>query len=99
MAETMPKADEPPRLIGIGSKEMPNLTFSIYVDSESVFCGTAIDALIQMYALYWIFNIEYPSDAKIAFTFIAAVLLRKKVSQYYAKYRTILNFLENLELF
>ena len=61
---------------------MSNLTFSIYVDSEPLFCGTAIDALIQIYALYWIFNIEYPSVAKIAFTFIAAVLLRKKVSRH-----------------
>ena len=49
----------------------------------SLFSGTAIEALLQMYAFYWVFNIEYPSDAKVAYTFISAVLFRKKVQQYY----------------
>ena len=98
VSEIKPKIDEPPRLIGIGTNNMPNLTFALFVDGEAIFSDTAIEALLQMYALYWVFNIEYPSDAKAAYTFISAVLFRKKVQQYYTKYRTIINILEQLDL-
>ncbi|XP_033228847.1 uncharacterized protein LOC117180457 [Belonocnema kinseyi] len=46
ISQTQPKADEPQRLIGIGNLEMANRTYSLYVNEEAIFCGSAIEALI-----------------------------------------------------
>ena len=99
IAMTKPRAYEPPRLIAIGRNEFTNLEFFIYVDQEVMFSGGAVDALLQLFALYWVFNIEYPSDAKIAFIFVAAVLMQKRVSHIYEKYKRVINCLEKLALF
>lgn len=65
-------------MIGIGDMGLSNLEFSVYVDQRVMFSGTAIEALYQMFALYWIFNINNPADDKMAFTFVSAVLFQKK---------------------
>lgn len=86
-------------MIGVGDINLPNLSFSLYVDQQAMFAGSAIESLIHMYALFWVFDIEYPSDAKILYTFVSAVLLQRSVTQYYSKYKMILNVLEKLKLF
>ena len=64
-----------------------------------MYAGEVVDSLIYLFALYWMFNIEFPGNGKAAFTFVAAVLFQHSFSTYYCKYLNILKVLESVKLF
>lgn len=95
----LPRAQDPPRLIGIGSVDSPSLLVSIFLDGKAEFTGSPIDGLIYLHAIYWVFNLSYAAEAKVAFTFLGAILLQKRYEKSYRKLKRVLNALENLNLF
>ncbi|XP_051168584.1 uncharacterized protein LOC127286250 [Leptopilina boulardi] len=95
----LPRIQDPPRLIAIGAEDSTSLLVSIYIDGKIEFTGTPIDGLLYLQAVYWVFNLSYASEAKVAFTFLGAVLLQKRYEKSYRKLKRVLNALENLNLF
>lgn len=48
-----------------------------YVDGTAVFHAKACDAVILLIAVYWIFQVAFPADARQQFAFLATVVLGK----------------------
>ncbi|KAF4517087.1 hypothetical protein B566_EDAN007009 [Ephemera danica] len=61
---TRPAASDPPRLIAVGDAT-DELSISCYVDNRALFVTKSpMEAMILLLASYWVFQVNFPSEAK-----------------------------------
>lgn len=72
-----PQKNEPPCLSAVGNADDNKLKLFGYVDGISMFNNEPMEALIEMMAIYWVFNIQFHSTLKHPLLFISACLFRK----------------------
>ncbi|XP_051155020.1 uncharacterized protein LOC127277740 [Leptopilina boulardi] len=78
-AELIPNHHESPSLLPIADSNtsFDSLELMFHVDGDTLFKALAFDAVLYLISAYWVFNISFPSNAKLQYSFISIAIFRQ----------------------
>ncbi|XP_043462993.1 uncharacterized protein LOC122499028 [Leptopilina heterotoma] len=102
IANTIPGVDEAPKLIAIANRPLNMMHTMCYIDGTPIFEAHGYEAILLLLAVYWIFQVQFPANAKQQFAFISISILRdvavKDIDANILKKITLTNVLKSCDL-